>query len=220
MEGFKHLTPLKTNYRLITAHWVVDEIQQLERALFVSETFIFNRDFDEFPFRRQFDHHLFLENHQFFREESKYQSLIDFLKAIGSPSFFISAPAYTVLYPLEISVDCPFSVYRNAPSYALEEELYIYKELVRRPLQHPMHGVGFVIMPHVFMYDQTQKWAILLTDSVTEIATIGLDATVKNKFEQAFSAQPILSPSRITETFIWQHLSPEERQKFQSEYNA
>ncbi|WP_375449269.1 hypothetical protein, partial [uncultured Nostoc sp.] len=121
MANFDYLTPIQTDYRLITSHWIIDEIQQIERSLFLSETFSFQRDFFAFPFRKPFSYYYFLEDHRFFRQENKYHLLINFLKAINSPSFFLSAPAYATLYPLEISVNCPFSIYKDAPAYVLEE---------------------------------------------------------------------------------------------------
>lgn len=213
-KDFEYLTPLRTDYQLITAHWMIDEVQQLEKSLFLTETFSFNRNFFDFPFRTTFDHYFFLENHRFFRQENEYQSLIGFLKAINSSSFFLSAPAYATLYPLEISVDCPFSVYKDAPAYVLEEIM----DAGPRPLQHPMYGVGFVIMPHVFVYDRSGQWAILLSDNVTDLATIGLTAKVKNEFVQAFESWPFLSASQAITMRTWQVLSAEDRQKFRLEY--
>lgn len=215
-KEFEYLTPLQTDYRLITNHWITDEVQQIEKSLFLSETFSFNRNFFTFPFRKSFDHYQFLENHRFFRQEDHYQSLTRFLKAINSSSFFLSAPAYASLYPIEISVNCPFSVYKDAPAYVLEETM----DVGRRPLQHPMYGVGFVIMPHVFVYDRSRQWAMLLSDNVTDLATIGLTTNVKNAFMEAFELWPSLSASEAITRRTWRVISVEEREKFRLEYES
>ena len=100
--------------------------------------FHYNRDFAKFPFRRLFDYYYFWEHNRLFRRELDYQILTTFLRAVNSASFLFQHRPMRLLYPLEIANTCPFSIYKNAPGYVLEEELYINKELVRRSLQHPV----------------------------------------------------------------------------------
>ncbi|MCX6215606.1 hypothetical protein [Spirosoma sp.] len=188
MELLTHLGPIEGNYRLYTEPWIIDQIQQIEKKLFTTETFHYNRDFAEFPFRRPFDYYYFGEHNRLFRRESDYQVLTTFLRAINSTSFFISAPAYAALYPLEMSVECPFSIYRDTPAYILEELM----DSGPRPLQHPRSGVGFVTIPHVFMFDKTQQWA-MLNDDGNQVVTIGISQPIKTQFEQAFNSLPLVS---------------------------
>jgi hypothetical protein len=178
-----YLTPIEGDYCLHTAPWVIDQVQQIEKNLFTSETFHYNRDFAEFPFRQTFDYYYFWEHNRLFRREFDYQILITFLKAINSASFFISAPAYAALYPLEVSVECPFLIYKNAVAYVLEEVM----DSGPRRFQHPRYGVGFVTIPAVFMFDRSQQWAIL-NDNGNQVVTIGISQAIKAKFEQTFNA--------------------------------
>lgn len=187
MEQLNHLTPIEGNYRLYTEPWIIDQVQQIEKNLFLTETFHYNRDFAEFPFRRPFDYYYFWEHNYLFRRESDYQVLTSFLRAINSTSFFISAPAYAALYPLEVSVECPFSIYRDAPAYILDELM----DSGPRPLQHPRSGVGFVTIPEVFMFDRTQQWA-MLNDDGDQVVTIGVSQAIKAQFEQTFNALPLV----------------------------
>ena len=199
MELLTYLGPIEGNYRLYTEPWIIDQVQQIEKKLFTTETFNYNRDFAEFPFRRPFDYYYFGEHNRLFRRESDYQVLTTFLRAINSTSFFISAPAYAALYPLEVSVECPFSIYRDAPAYILEELM----DSGPRPLQHPRSGVGFVTIPHVFMFDKTQQWA-MLNDDGNQVVTIGISQGIKAQFEQEFDTVPLVSAGeavRIMERF-------------------
>ena len=188
MDEPNYLISFEGNYRLYTEPWIIDQIQQLEKNLFATETFHYNRGFDEFPFRRPFDYYYFWEHNRLFRRERDYQMLTDFLKAINSASFFISAPAYAVLYPLEIATKCPFSIYRDAPAYVLEEIM----DSGPRPLQHPRYGVGFATIPEVFMFDHTQQWA-MLNDDGDQVVIMGINQAIKAQFEQTFSSLPLLS---------------------------
>ena len=216
MELLTHLTPIEGNYRLYTEPWIIDQIQQIEKNLFTTETFHYNRDFAEFPFRRPFDYYYFCEHNRLFRRESDYQVLTTFLRAINSASFFMSAPAYAALYPLEIANTCPFTIYQDAPGYVLEEELYINKELVRRPLQHPRYGVGFVTIPHVLMFDKTQQRA-MLNDDGNQVVTIGINQHSKAQFEQSFNTVPLVSAGeavRIMERFHGGQVYDDYRSRF------
>lgn len=202
------------NCRLIIDPIELDGVLKLEDALFDVNTFHYNREFLLYPFRENLHTHLFFEDHDFFRERNRYESLIDFLKSVQTSSFFISSPAYCGLYPLQVSVDCPYTVYNLAVSYVLEESVSdSNQKLIRRPVGHPMSGAGFVIMPHVFMYDSTKRWAILLEDSVTPVAIVGLKESVVQEFTTCLKSFKLMSISgliekRATETYL---ANPEKR---------
>ena len=83
-----------------------------------------------------------------------------------------------------------------------------------------MYGAGFVIMPHVFVYDRSRQWAILLSDNVTDLATVGLTAKVKNEFMQAFESWPFMSASQAITERTWRVLSVDDRQRFRLEYES
>lgn len=175
----------ETDCWLITAFDEINRLQRLEQSLFSPNTFDYERDFLNWPFKEHFERTFFMESHDFFRQENEYIRLIEFLKSIGSSLFYISAPAYCGLYPLAVSANCPFSTYKNAVSYVLEENMMTGgNRIIRQPVGHPMRGVGFVIMPQVFMYDTTKQWAISLEDSVTPVAVIGLKSAVREQFER------------------------------------
>lgn len=199
-------------YKLYTEPWEIDTVQKLEKELFVTELFNYNRDITVSPFRNPFDNYYFLTHNYLFRKPQDYNALVEFVIGISSLSFFISAPSYAVLYPLEISVYCPFSIYKDAPAYVLEEVM----DSGKRPLQHPRSGVGFVTIPDVFMYDQTKEWAILNNDG-NLITIIGVNNNVKQQFLKSFNKLELLSISEainVMETFQTGHLSSSDKEAF------
>lgn len=199
-------------YKLYTDPWEIDQIQEIERELFVTEKFNYNRDIRIFPFRKRFDNYYFLTYNYLFRRAQDYSVLVEFINGILSKSFFISAPSYAVLYPIEISSSCPFVVYEDAPAYVLEEVM----DSGKRPLQHPRSGVGFVTIPDVFMYDRSKEWAILNNDS-NLLTIIGINNTVKEKFLESFSKLKLLSVQEainVMEVFQTGSLSISDRELF------
>lgn len=198
-------------YKLYMNPWEIDTIQELEREVFATEQFDYNRSVLTFPFRRSFDHYYFLAFNYLFRRPEDFKCLINFVTALQSSSFFISAPAYAVLYPLEISVRCPFAVYKDSPAYVLEEMM----DSGPRPLQHPRRGTGFVAIPDVFMYDRTKEWAVLNNDS-NQVTIIGVNNAVHDKFLNAFNKLELQSVSEainIMETFHTGRLSTDDKEK-------
>jgi len=160
--------------RLVVEFIELNEVLQLERSFFSEEAYHYDHPFLAFDFKAIFDSYAFLDNPDFFRREYQYNHFIAFLKSIGSARFYVSCPPYCGLYPLEVSVDCPFTTYNDAISYVLERTSYEKGKEITEPIGHPMRGAGFVIMPIVFMYDETKQWAIVLKDSVAPIGIIGV----------------------------------------------
>ena len=209
---------MEENYKLYVNPWEIDEVQKLEKELFVIDLFEYNRNILVFPFKSSFDNYYFLPFNYLFRKREDYEVLTEFLAGIESPSFFISAPPYAVLYPLEVSVTCPYPVYQNAPAYGLEETM----DSGTRPLQHPRRGVGFATIPDVFMYDRSKQWAILNNDS-NQITIIGVNNSVKERFESSFSNLKLLTVSEsitVMETFQTGNMSAHDRNVFADMFNT
>lgn len=152
----------------------VDAVQTLENKLFKMDSFHFESDLLRYPFQKTFHHHYFLDLNHMFTEQEDYTALIQFLMSIKSESFLLSAPYYAVLYPVEISVNCPYNVYRYIPSYAIPEMR-----------EYPQYGIGFAGVSQRFMFDRTGNWALFYEDSYQYI-TIGVEDTVKDNFINSF----------------------------------
>lgn len=186
--------------RLITNPEDIDKIIKLEASIFKLETFHYNRNILTYPFQHVFNSHIFFESHDFFRDQHKYYCLTSFLKKINVHFFYVSAPHYCGLYPLQVSVNCPYEVYKSAVSYVLDETVFnANQEQIIQPVCHPMSGAGFVIMPHVFVYDETGDWSLVLEDSVTPIAIAGLKESILENFLICFKIFQLLSISELIE---------------------
>lgn len=188
---------LNNTYRLLTEFTEINSVIQLENSFFSTEIYKYEHQFLSFAFKESFDSYAFIDNADFFRREYQYDQFISFLKSVGSSEFYISSPPYCGLYPLEISTNCLFTTYNDAISYVLEHTTYKMGVEIKEPIGHPMRGVGFVIMPIVFMYDKTKQWAIVFEDSVTPIGTIAIKKSIDNLLETTLSRVGFTSAVRI-----------------------
>lgn len=194
-----HDTKPSPTCRLIVEAVEINEVLQLEKSFFSEEAYHYEHPFLAFDFKAIFDSYAFLDNPDFFRREYQYNHFIAFLKSIGSAHFYVSCPPYCGLYPLEVAVDCPFTTYKDAISYVLERTSYDWGKEIKESIGHPMRGAGFVIMPTVFMYDQTKQWAIVLKDSVTPIGIIGVKKNIDNSLKTTLSQVGFTSAVEVLE---------------------
>lgn len=195
-----HMRQTEQHYQLITNPQDIDNLLKIEAAIFKLETFHYERDFLTYPFQSIFDTHIFFENHDFFRDQNKFHCLIKFLKDIKVSSFYISAPQYCGLYPLRISIECPYKVYESAVSYILDETVFnANQQQIIQPIGHPMRGAGFVIMPQVFVYVETREWALVLEDSITPVAVTGLRKDIYDAFVTNLRSFQLMSISELVD---------------------
>lgn len=169
--------------RLIIEYDELNELIQLENSFFSTQAYEYNRSFLSFAFKEPFDAYAFVDHLDFFRRQEQYSQFIAFLRSNGSSCFYVSCPPYCGLYPLEVSIDCSFAVYNDAISYVLERTTLEKGQETRVPIGHPMRGAGFVIMPVVFLYDETRTWALILEDSVSPVGVLGVKKSVESSLE-------------------------------------
>lgn len=162
------------HYKIIKLPQEVYKSLGVERRIYNYDSFKFGANLLKADFRKSFDSYLFLPLNGFFGDECTYKKLSLFLELVDEEWFTLSAPLFNLRFPVKFHRNCPFDLFSNACRYTISETKF-----------HEWEGVGFFAILEVFMYGQSESWA-MVHDDVNDIIIVALSKKVAPFFEEAF----------------------------------